>query len=138
MKVKILLILVACCVLLTACIPAIKSVYHTPRVTGIVVDAACQPLAGVVVRHADYDEPQVVTDAAGRFILPSVHNVEVVMLMAGHALKVYPIQFTTPLSSQVVEVFATMMMYQEETITFDRAVMMDLGGDMKLNQQGVN
>lgn len=129
MKVKILLSLVACCVLLTACIPAIKSVYHTPRVTGVVVDAAHQPLADVMVRHVDYDEPQVVTDAAGRFTLPSVHNVEVVMLMAGHALKAYPIQFTTPKSSQVVEVLATMMMYQEETVVLELVVVMDLSSD---------
>lgn len=132
MKVKVLLSLVACCVLLTACIPAIKSVYHAPRVTGVVVDDAYQPLAGVVVSHAGYDEPRVITDTAGRFTLPSISHVEVVMLMAGHALKPYPIQFATPTSSQVVEVLATMMMYYEETVVLEHAVVMAVDGDKSL------
>lgn len=134
MKTRMLLGFVAYCLMLTACIPSITRVYHTPRVVGVVVDADYQPLAGVVVRHANYAEPQVVSDAGGHFTLPSVSSLEAVLLMVGHALNSYSIQFMTPTCVQTVDVHATMKMYHEETVYLDRVVL-DSAGDLKLNQQ---
>ncbi len=123
---RALFLVISCGLLLTACIPAIKTVYHTPSVSGTVIDQATrQPLAGVVVSHLDYKRPQVITDENGHFNLPSVSSINAVLIMAAHALKPYPVKFAIADQSTVVEVIATMKMYHEEHVAIPVPVVID-------------
>lgn len=104
----------------------IKTVYKTPHFKGTVLDInSMEPLPDVVVSHADFDEPTTVTDENGYFDLPAVGNLEGVLLMAGHALRIYEIKFTTPTTSTVRSVSGTMMMLNEEIVDFYFPILMD-------------
>ncbi len=116
----------ACCLLLTSCIPMIKAVYHAPKVTGVVVDlATMQPLAGVVVSHLEYPQLTVVTDKNGQFALPSQASTEFMLLMPGYAIKPYMIKFTTPTSASLLSVDGSFKMYSEEVVTLLAPVVID-------------
>ena len=84
-----------------------------------------QPLAGVVVSHDGYDEPTAITDEHGYFELSSVSNIEFAVLMAGHALQVYPVKFTTSTTTAYVYLLGSMKMIHEEVVSFSTPVVID-------------
>ena len=113
---------------LTACVPSMQTIYHTPVVTGQVIDLATfKPIEGVVVMHEGKEESSnpditgktpkegVLTNQAGDYYLPSQSSRELTILMVGHAIADYPVRISNNNHSALVIVQASMKMLSEES-----------------------
>ena len=84
--------------MLSACVPTIQRIYHSPNVIGKTVSLqTLAPIIGVTVFHGldrknenatdDTADNTVMTNTKGEFKLPARSSVEARMLMAGYALQ---------------------------------------------------
>jgi len=110
-----------------ACVPTIQEIYHTPTVTGQVIDLeSLQPIEGAIIKHegadADFDledmieasKNKIVSDQQGEYRLPATSSVKAVILMPGHAITDYPVRISTTNNSALVFASASMLMRDEE------------------------
>ncbi len=104
---------------LSGCVPTITKVYQAPKVTGQVLDLeTLRPLVGVNVAHLQNTEKFVTTDAEGRFVLPSIAQTDLKILMAGHALKTNLVTFYNQDNQIELVAKSTLESRVEETINF--------------------
>ncbi|WP_163931420.1 hypothetical protein [Paraferrimonas sp. SM1919] len=79
----VLLGLISC-----ACVPTISTVYHTPQVSGVLIDgASLQPAAGYNVYFESHPEHLVTTGADGAFSLPALPETMLHLQMPASAVK---------------------------------------------------
>lgn len=105
--------------LLAGCVPTISKVYQAPKVFGQVVELeTLKPIAGVNVAHARNTAQFVTTDASGKFVLPSISETDLKLLMAGHALKSNLVTFYNPDNQIELIAKSTLESRVEETINF--------------------
>lgn len=102
---------------LFGCVPTITKVYQAPKVFGQVIDLeTLRPLVGVNVAHLQNTEEFVTTDAEGKFVLPSISQTDLKILMAGHALKTNLITFYNQDNQIELVAKSTLDSRSEETI----------------------
>jgi len=105
------------CISLSSCIPVVQRFYQAPQVFGRTLDIAnLEPIAGVRVAHRGYLEPELMTDARGGFVLPSVSKIKATVLMPAHGIKDYPVILTTPTSVTLVMARADILMRTEKPV----------------------
>jgi len=112
---------------LSACIPSIQTIYHTPVILGQVIDLeTLTPIEGAIIKHEGIDaeytldemidaaENKIVTNQEGEYRLPSTSSLEAILLMPGHAIHSYPVRISTRYNSALVFASASLLMRTEE------------------------
>ncbi len=81
--------------LLSGCIPSYTSIYHTPEVSGYVIELkSLQPIQDAIVKHNNFPESQTKTNSQGKYQLPAISSKEFKLLMPAHSLKNYLISLS--------------------------------------------
>ena len=122
------LVLAGLVISITACMPTIKKIYHTPVVLGQVIDlVTLKPIEGAIVKHQvedtelelndllNADKNQTLSNKQGQYHLPSTSSVKALMLMPGYAVAAYPVRISTDKSAALVFASASLLMRTEET-----------------------
>lgn len=120
MKNKILLPLLTCLFLMTACIPTITRVYLTPSISGTVIDVSTLKSVSDVAIEQRYENVSVastLTDEEGKFNLPAYSEIQAKLLMVGHSLSNYQLDITFNETQYRHVYHATSVMIYEETFT---------------------
>ena len=126
--VRIVMVLLCLSVSLTGCIPTMMRVYSAPEVVGFLKYAQTGlPASGVSISHRHNQAQSVKTDETGRFLLPSISNVEGTFIMAGHALTYYEIIIISGLQTDCIRVRGSLKMLHEEKV--------DIGTQMVFRDQ---
>ncbi len=90
MQSKRLLAVGALCVLLSACVPTVTTLYEGPEIRGqLVALSNLEPVVGAQVFYADHLEGSVTTNENGQFRLLAPARTQATMMMAGHARAPY-------------------------------------------------
>lgn len=130
------LLLVTLVLSLGACVPTTKKIYHTPAVSGKVIDLeTLAPIEGAIIQHEALDDhfdlnniktttDKIVSNKQGEYYLPSLSSSKITLLMPGHAMAHYPVRISTRNNSALVFVSASLLM-QDEEITSASLLIMD-------------
>ena len=113
--------------LLSACVPAVKTVFLTASVKGTIIDAASLKPAPNVFIAQQYDNRQIAsthTNKDGEFELEAHSQVQLKLMMPGHSLKNYTLvtSFQNSVNHHIYR--ASRVMYSKRTIS-DETVFID-------------